>query len=223
MSNADEHNVKDSVMAVIASKKIMMRPRWYFVLRAILCLVGIAIVFVCLTFLVSFIMFALRETGIVFTPTFGMHGLWVFFKAAPWMLILLSFVFVGIIHVLGKHYAFSYQRPLLISLGVIVGMTTIIGYAIAHTTMHERLLQAGAPLYRGYVERTVPEVWRGRIEMVNTQGFILNERHAGQIPVMIRPYTRLPRMHTLMVGDRVLVVGPLVDGTCEAFGVRMVQ
>jgi len=65
-----------------------MRPRWHFVLRAVLWLAGAVIAVLAALYFASLFLFINRETGIWLTPIFGWRGVRVFLASAPWLIIL---------------------------------------------------------------------------------------------------------------------------------------
>src|SRR3989344_3614541 len=114
-------SIKEEVIARIKRGETIMRPRWHFVLRAMLYALGVLIAALALVYLASFIMFVLRETGLLFVPSFGFRGVGVFLFSLPWFLILLSLVFVFVLEVLVRRYAFAYRKPLLYSVfGIVI-------------------------------------------------------------------------------------------------------
>ena len=74
----------------ITSGEIKMRPKTYFVLKAILIVLGIVFAVCFSLYIISFILFSLRSTGVLYLPGFGFPGIKAFFVMLPWILIAAS-------------------------------------------------------------------------------------------------------------------------------------
>ena len=107
-----EKSIKNKVLEAIKSGQVKMRPRWYFILKTILVALGIVMIFLTLLYLISFIIFILRITGIWFAPAFGFEGYGIFLFSLPWLLVIISVLFAIILEVLVKRYSFAYRHRL---------------------------------------------------------------------------------------------------------------
>ena len=179
MIEENKKSMYDEVLAAIRSGRVHMRPKWHFALRAALAALGGIIVFLALLYLVSFIFYMLRLTGAWFTPAFGFRGMYASLMSVPWLLVLLSLMFVAILEILVRRYAFAYRKPLLYSLAGMLAAVTVGGVVIAKTSMHERLftrsqehrLSAGGRLYRMYGMRRLRNIHEGAIRGIFPAGF----------------------------------------------------
>lgn len=206
-----------------------MRPKWHFVLTALLALVGGIILLALLLYIVSFIVFLLRQSGAWAAPTFGWRGLYAFLSFLPGALLLLALVFVVVLELLVRRYAFAYRRPLLWSLGGIVLFALFGGLIVARTSLHARLSQyantrRAPPFARGFYHRfehrRVHNIERGQITVLMPPQFMMHTVEGEQITVMTTPRTRLPSDVALFVGEDVVVFGERHDSLMEALGVR---
>ena len=127
----EENKIKQDVLAAIAGGEIKQRPRWFFVLRGTLVGIGIGLGLCVVLYLISFILFILRETGVWFTPAFGFRGWFVFFRSLPWVLIGLSLIFTAVLEILVKRYSFAYREPLMYSVLGIVAIVAAGGFLLA--------------------------------------------------------------------------------------------
>ena len=129
MNTPMEHNhnntLQETLLAKIKEGQMVMRPRWHFVLKAVLGILGMIILAMAALYLISFILFALREAGLLFIPGFGFHGVGVFLFSLPWILILVSLIFIFLLELLVKRYAFGYRKPLLYSLFGVLGLVVL--------------------------------------------------------------------------------------------------
>src|SRR3989344_2081055 len=121
-------SIHEAVLERIRGGEVTMRPRWHFMLKATLVVAGIALAGLTLLFVVSLAMFALRASGVWFMPAFGWHGFAVFLWSLPKLLILLAIVFIIILELLVRHYAFAYRRPLLISALMVIALALLGGF-----------------------------------------------------------------------------------------------
>ena len=221
--------IKDRILAKIKSGEANMKPRWHFILKAILWILGTVLVGLVIMFVLSFILFSLRQTGVWFVPAFGVRGVGVFLRSLPWLLILTAFIFIVVLEILVKKYSFAYRQPLLFSvLGIIfiVGAGTIF---ISLTDFHKGVylsVQEGhwpvaQPLYGGFGMMDFDDVHRGEITFINEDGFIIVKPPADdEFKVIISSQTHLPFGMDFRVGDTVVVFGEAEDQIIDALGVR---
>lgn len=148
--------IKEKVTSAITSGKASMRPKWHFILRGVLLSLGLILVAIALLYVASLIVFALKQTGLIMTPGMGGRGFGVFLFSAPWLLVGTALIFVIVLEVLARKFAFAYKQPLLLSVVIIFLIATLGTVAISQTHMHEFLhkqarggnLPAFGPLYR---------------------------------------------------------------------------
>ncbi len=211
----EEQKMERNVLAAISSGRIKMRPRWQFILQAALLGVGAVIILLTLLYLVSFILFALHESGAWFVPNFGLPGWWALFRRLPWVLIGFVIVFVVVLEVLVRRYAFAYQRPLLASALWIVGIVFVGGLVISATRFHREIFdfsrRSGLPVIGGIYQRFgVPrfdDIHRGEIVQMATGTFVIQDDDGDTSTIIIMPATRLPLGNGFEVGDMVVVLG----------------
>lgn len=228
---SDHSSIQQEVLAAIKSGRVKMRPKWYFFLRAALVIVGAAFLFLTVLYLTSFIIFMLRQTGVLFVPAFGLRGLWVFLVSLPWLLIGAALLFILILEVLVKQYAFAYRRPLLYSTFAILFLVTAGGLVIAMTPLHpglfkqakEDALPLAGPLYRQFLAQRFPDIHKGMvIEFVDT-GFFMKNNEEETLQVVVTSTTHFPFDSELYTGEWVVVFGRREDGTIQALGVHKVS
>jgi hypothetical protein len=222
------NNVKDTVLDKIKEGEVAMRPRWHFVLKGFLLLVGMGVLALWLIYLVSFIVFALVTSGVIVIPFFGFQGLVGFLLALPWLLILVAAVFIVLLEILVNKYSFGYRKPLLYTLFGVVGFTVIGTFLVSQSGIHDlamqRSVESRLPLvggmYKGYGIKPNEQVHIGEILAVNDNGFVIDERMNGQLNVVFTESTRKPPELVFKVGDKVIVFGSRLEDEIEAFGVK---
>lgn len=114
--------LQERVLASIRSGKAAMRPRWHFVLKAILLGVGVCIVGLLLLFLASLSFWRFHEA-----------------QRLSVELVLLSIIFIVVLEVLVRRYAFAWRRPLLVSALLILVAALLFGFGLSRTRLHPGL------------------------------------------------------------------------------------
>jgi len=221
-------------MDAIHSGRVRMRPRWKFILSGVLAALGVIILVCTLLFITSFAIFTLRETGVLFTPIFGMRGLFTFFAALPLILIILLVLFVIILEVLVRRYRVGYRTPLLVSVVAILIVVVLGGYGVEQTRVHDMILHqarlpgGGVPppiaiMYRAGVQH-VPGVFHGTIVSIIPGGFLLVDQDVdATTTVYIDPSTMIPPGAKFQPGEEVVVFGDEASGTVHAEGVVQIS
>lgn len=206
-----------------------MVPRWHFVLHGLLWGAATVIVGLLAVYLLSFIMFAMHESGLIFAPFFGWSGFILFVVSSPWLLIGLLGLFLLILYILVSHYSFSYQKPLVYSMVILVLAVIAVSSLIHQTNLHGRAgdfverhpVPGLSPLYRGVGEQPPRNIMRGTVGEVGENEFTLIEEMGEEYIVRLSERTKMPYEMELVADQAVMVFGPLMDEVIEAFGVRI--
>jgi hypothetical protein len=225
-------SLKDTIMKGIHEGKVQMRPRWHFVLISALLFVGALVVGLTLIYAVSLVLYLLHASGEWFAPSFGLRGWFSFLYALPWLLFGLLLMFVVILEVLVRRYAFVYKKPLITSVLGIIAVVVAGGFLVALTPLHSRMARFDHDgmlppplngLYRQPPVGRSPDLYRGMI-VSTTVGTIMAIGKEGTTTILIDPRTRLPYGSSFQAGDYVIVIGDYVaTGTLHAFGIRGVD
>lgn len=222
--------IKDNILTRIRSGRVTMRPKWHFVLKALLAVVGGVLLLFATLYLISFVVFVTRQTGVWFGPGFGSPGFGALLRALPWALILLSLLFVAILEVLARRYAFAYRRPLLYSVTVIVVIVLVGGGLAAplHRTpfrdaREHRLPMFAERFYRDFGPPPLPsrELYRGVVTELVPGGFVLEDFQGATSAVRTTPRTRVIGEKPLAIGDEVIVFGMSTGTDVRAHGIRV--
>jgi hypothetical protein len=229
--NHDEHTLRVQVMDAIHKGRVHMRPRWHFILHSAFGIVGSLLVFLTLLYVASLAVFFTRESGAFFAPSFGLRGWFVLLHGLPWLLIFLLVIFVILLELLVRRYAFVYRKPMLASIVGIVVLIAVGGLLIAQTPFHRQLFLSarheGLPppigMLYGHAMRPPRggEVYHGTITSMTSSGFVLSDIEGeGTTTIVITPQTRLPYGADFVLGDMVVVVGDeTATNTVQAFGI----
>lgn len=229
-NNEKQKTIKENILATIKNGQVKMRPRWHFALKAVLAVLGLVILFLAVLYLASFIIFVLRQTGVLFMPAFGWPGWFAFFSHLPLFLIFLVIFFIITLELLVRHYAFAYRRPLLYSaLGIFV-LAVCGSIVLANTPFHGGVSKYAddnkdtivGKFYVQYARPRFVKVHRGMIiEMINN-GFMMRDRREDVLMVIVTRQTRFPLGADFSTGDIVVVFGDRDDDVVQAFGIQKV-
>lgn len=231
----DNHNnkkpIREKVLEAVRSGRVAMRPKWHFVLRAALLAAGAVLAFLTLLYVLSFALFALRRSGVLFVPAFGVRGWYAFLASLPWMLIAVSLVFIFILEMLVRRYAFAYRRPLLYSVLGIVLLAVLGGLVVDRAHFHmnvsrfveDRKIPFAGDFYRELGSPRFREVHPGQIVGIASTSFVIQNPRDETLTVFISSSTRFPLGMDFAEGDTVVVFGSREDGTVQALGIRRVE
>jgi len=234
MIHNEKQTIKEEILSRIREGKTAMVPRWRFVVRAVLMAMGAIVSALVILFVISFVVFAIRQTRVSFLPAFGSRGVGLFLTSLPWLLILLALLFIAVFEILIRRYAFAYRRPMLFSLvGVLLlmaGGTAIISLSRFHESLFEyaqnKQLPLAGPLYRGFGGEQFNHLYPGTIVELTDSGFILAEPNKSTTTIIVTPETRFPTGIDFVQGDSVVVLGDsdnTTEGVIFAFGVQRVD
>jgi len=227
-SNNSKDNLQDSVRKAIEDGKVTMRPRWHFVVRTALLVVGTVLAALTVLYLVSFIIFILRQTGVIFAPGFGLRGVNVFLMSMPWLLVGIATLFILLLQVLVKKYSFSYERPLMYSAFGIMVVVIAGGFIVSATSLHgslfsraekQRLPVAGG-FYRQFGEKKFKEITVGVVTEVTETGCRMRTPHRDDVAVTVTSQTAIPRGYVLKQGDSIAVLGKRDGNAIKAVGLK---
>jgi len=220
----------NQVLDKVQSGQVKMRPKRYFILRAVLIGLITCLVALFALYLVSFIFFSLRASGVWFLPGFGFQAIGVFFSSLPWLLILTALILIIVLEILVKRFAFAYRRPILYSILAIIILTLLGSLVIAKTPFHSdifwkaqegKLLMAGG-FYRGFGLPKLANVHCGVVSEITDDGFYLETKRGEKLTVLVSSTTRSIGAK-IEKDDQVVVLGKRYDDRIEAFGCRKVD
>ncbi len=205
-----------------------MKPRWHFILEGTLYLCGIILLAISTLYLVSFIVFFMRQSGLGLVFVSSNRGILTFLIHSPWILILTTGLFIGTLYILVRRYSFSYHKPFLYSL-IGISIFSITGsMLIQQTTMHMRMQQFSeqrnlpvfTPLYKKIEDRRPNNITAGVIQSLNESGFIITSEQGETITVLLTPQTRQKPGTTYTINDAVFIAGDRTGDIINADGVR---
>ena len=234
-NNSKKLSLSKKVLDKVESDQIKMRPKIYFILRIVLVALITLFVALFVLYLVSFIIFNLRASGVWFLPGFGFPAMGIFFISLPWFLILIALILIVVLELLVKHFRFTYCRPILYSISGIIIFTLLGSFAISKTHLHPDLfwkaregkLSVVGGFYRGFAASKLSDVHCGMVSDTTDNSFSLETAKGEILTIVISSTTRCQLGCQLgkeiKKNDEVVVLGKRDNGTVEAFGVRKVD
>jgi hypothetical protein len=222
------NNIKDTIVEKIKAGEVAMRPRWRFMLETTLFAVGAVLSALVAVYLASFVLFALKESGLWFAPGLGMRGFTFFLLGSPWLLISVFLLFLFILYLLVTHFSFSYRRPLLYSIMGVVLLVAVTASCIQQTMFHKRVqtyleahpMPGVSSFYERHSKGRPDGIVFGEVIRLENPDFVMETDKTETYVVRVTPETVLSIRGPLVVGDTVLVFGDLDDDSVVAFGVR---
>lgn len=226
-----KNSVSDKILNKIKKGDIKMKPKIYFILRMILLTLGVLFLFLFIIYLISFIMFSLRTSGLLFMPRFGFFGIGILFSSLPWLLILLAITLIIVLEIFTKHFTFIYRQPLLYSLLIIIVLILTLSFLIEKTPFHsnlflsarERHLPMFGPFYRNYGAPPLHDVHRGVVSEITENGFTMETPRDEALNIIITPETRIISEEEIKKGDELVIFGARNDGTVQAIEIHQIE
>lgn len=217
-------SIRQNVLSAIESGQIKMRSKWKYITSTALLMVGVLLIALSLLYLASFIVFILRATGVLFEPGFGLMGLGLFFSSLPWILIILSLIFIFLLQIMIKRYAFVYGSPLLYSVLGILIIVIAGGISLGYSSLHQKLLQGENHLpFAGYFyqqfNKRPDNLTFGVISQITDTGYKIQDPKMGEMEVVISPQTQIPP-DKLTVGESILILGKKDGSVIKADNIR---
>ncbi len=242
-THQEPQSIQQRIVQKIEEGRVAMRPRWHFVLRAVLAVLGAILVLLIGLYLVSFVVFVARTTDIGFLPAFGWRGMGQFLYSLPWIVIGLAFVFVLVLEVLVRRYAFAYRRPLLYTVAgglLLVGLggTALAYYTPIHGPAHR--LPIALPVYQHYEAAPVPGLRHARVleirdgepevqidhprqRMQEREEDAREKSERKRIRVRTDMHTKKAPGRALQAGDEIIIFGEDAGEDIRAYGIRRLR
>ncbi len=218
----------DKVLNKLENSQVKMRPKAYFILKTVLIALAIIVVTLFALYLTSFIVFALRASGLWYLPKFGFSGIGALITLLPWLLIFIAALLIVVMEILVKYFSFAYRRPILFSMLGIILLVLLGGLLIDKTQFHadlfqkaqERRLPIAGELYRNL--GTSEDVHRGIVSQMINKGFLIETQKGQVLTIIITPDTRLFDAN-INKNDVVVVMGKQDNGIVKALAVRKIR
>jgi len=230
-SDSQKSSISDKVLKQIEKDQVKMRPKIYFILKALLIMSGIFIIALFALYLVSFIVFALRASGAWYLSGFGFQGIRASIVLIPWLLIFVALLLIVTLEALVKRFSFSYRQPILYSVLGIIIFVFLGSFAICKTGLHPNLFQkaregrlpVAEEFYRGYGMGKFHNVHRGVVSELRDNGFSIKTCRDEILLVIVTPETLFLFESNVEMHDMVIILGERDDHIIIALGVRKIN
>ena len=227
-----ENEIKAQVLEKIRTGEASMRPRIYFVARMAGLLTLSLVAFLLSVFVLSFAFFSIHESGEQFLLGFGGRGLLVFAALFPWWSLVVTLALLFLLEYVLRYFKFGYRISVLaLFLGALV-VIVIAGIVIALTPLHSVLLDSAdqgalpilGPLYEEIHDSHQPQgVFRGVVSSLGENQFTLAHDDKDKDTDDGTSTVAVPAgfdVGALRVGEHVYVVGNVVQGVVQAYGIQ---
>jgi len=178
MSNINEEkSIQEKVTVAIKEGKLVMKPKWHFILKTVMHILVAVILFFVLIYLISFIGLVAREKELFKLLHLNPRELYLLTTSIPWIIVILSLFLLLVFYTLVKDYSFIYKKPLVYSLSGTIFFVILIGALIQIFDVNFRFARFGegprVPLlgpmhkyYRGDMEHRPMMKYRGDMRLM---------------------------------------------------------
>jgi hypothetical protein len=226
-------SLKDNVLREIRARRVHMRPRMFFVAQVLAIDAGALCAFFVAVFFISFVLFALRESGAASLLRFGSRGLAVFFSVFPWLTIGFVAVLVVAIEWLLRKFTFGYRAPILRVFAGVVAFTIVASVLLALSPLHRALLDRAdndalpvlGEMYESvHASHRDAGIFRGVVTSVATSSFVIShndfDRDADDGTWTVMPPAGAGVGSTVQLGEKVYIAGDVEGGIIRAYGIQ---
>lgn len=227
----DNKSRKENILEKIAKKETKMKSRHYFTLKSLTYLLALALFFIFIVFISSFILFKIHFTGLWHLPSFGWKGFGSFFVFFPWLLVLLVLLLIVVLEIAAKKFSLVYKRPLMYSLLGILVFVSAFAFIVSKTPMHPLLFQGARqgkflvvnPLYQDPFLKKPGNTFIGKVIDITGKGIEVEDEKGKEFKVIVSPKTIIFFEDDLRKGDLVLIMGKRQGSSIEAIGIKEIE
>jgi hypothetical protein len=183
-------------------------------------------------FVLSFVIFSVRESGEQFLLGFGRRGIVAFLALFPWIALALDVLLLVAIEWLSRRFKFGYRLPVARALCTFFALALLGSIIVDLTPFHTSLLgradQNELPVLGEWYESIRSShcdhgVFRGAVTAVQGSGFTIahddGDRDADDGTWTVVAPAGFD-MASIGVGDDVYVAGAATSGVIQAYGVQ---
>lgn len=221
------NNIHKNILQKIHSGAIHQKPKWHFVLATLAVVFGLTSLSLIFLYLVSFVALFLREHLIFEALSFGPGTVFVIMHRLPYILIALVIVVFLLLHLLARHFAFAYMKPVMATLGGGLLVTLVLFGGILLEDKDSRIARFGEDrhvpgfgAFHNQFRDVVPSrVVRGIVIRADEGGYGLQTRGQEDIYVHVTAETRKDQV-SYASGDKVFVLVERRPDGFYALGMR---
>ncbi len=222
-------DLKDKIIQTLSSGEVKMIPKWRLALYSFAAILGVLFLFLLVIFSFSFIFFVLSRYGFMYLPMFGFMTTIHMLNAIPILLLLCTVALLFVIELISRKYAFSFRKPLIITLLSITSLAVILSFLISITPMHEYMRdyakEHNIPIVSKAYRRPIPldggrdmTVLRGTV--VTASSSFITVRLFDGVEVTARASTTLGALTLPVENSDVLLFGIFVNGDFEIVEIK---
>ncbi|MFH1129631.1 MAG: hypothetical protein V1686_02765 [Patescibacteria group bacterium] len=208
MNNDQEKNsIKDRILNEIKKGDLKMHPKFTYALKAIFMVATIIILIMIVVFLISFMVFSLKNNGAQFLITTGFMGVLYLIYSLPWVFVSVTLFAILLIEYLVKRFKFAYRRPLIYSLLIVLIFSTACG-----VLMHREFFHRGVSCLINdslYSPKPVnfPNTYQGQIHKINENEIQIIDLNGRIIDAIFPSESFRLKENEFEPGDRIIFTG----------------
>ncbi len=231
MNQEQDKNFHKTILEKIESGKVTMHSKAFLVWRTVLWALGALLLAALLIFIVSFIIFVTRASGVSDLPQFGLHGLQEFLTFFPWLFIPAVILFLWLLERFVIRHSLAYRIPALYSAAgitaAILGVGLIVSLTPLHHTLYESAMDAHLPfgggIYKFFGQIHPDDFHIGNVVSVSGSAYTLHTREEPNVQVITNQQTRYEDGRNIVAGDFIEVVGREINETITAIHIRKID
>ncbi len=203
-------------MLQIEKEHISPRSKLNFWLRGFVAIMSGLILLSFVVYLISFMLFALQKSGILYLSPFGFFGVFSIVNDLPWRLVFLSFFALFGVLLLAKNTFSVYRMPLVYLFLFIIGFVGITGLLVAKTRIHPFLVAEfdrrpkddNFHMISHYVKPEAHNISIGVLVATTTDsGFVATLQDGTQVEIKTNDLTKYFTENGFQTGDEILILG----------------
>ena len=206
------NNIHNLILKKIESGAIQQKPKWHFVLMTLGVVFGVIALFLVLLYLVSFVAFFLREHLLFEALSFGPRTVFEIIYTLPFLLIILVTTVFLILHVLVRHFAFAYMKPVAATLGLGLLLTLFLFALVLIADKESKIARLGQTqkvpgieaIHVQLKKRAPPLTLAGILLEVEGNVYKLRLKNGDEVTLMVSDRTRKDRQ-AYKVGDELVL------------------
>lgn len=221
------NSIHSKIVNMIESGTIKQKPKWHFVLLTLMAVFSLTALFSILLYFVSFMSLVLREHLIFEALSFGPQTVFDILHTVPPLLVVLIITVFLLLHVLVRHFAFAYTRPVLATLGAGVVVTMLSFWLVFTIDTESRIARFGEGrhiagidmIHKEFRDRHPPLSVRGTIQNIQGAIYTIQDSHRKVITFTVNERTRADAS-SYVTGDMIMVLLASHEDSFDALAIR---
>lgn len=226
-----QQKIQKKVLERVRGGGAHMHTRAYFIARVVAAAAVAVLALLVSSFVLSFVVFSIHESGEQFLLGFGGRGLATFFSLFPWLSLIADIAILFLLEWLLQGFKLGYRVSLLgVFLGVLISsavLAALIGLTPVHSMLLDRADRGELPVV-GEIYESIRDshgdqgVFRGTVTSMQGDQIVITHNDADHDAddgtwTVIVPGNGVP---PLQIGDRVYVFGNSNGQVVQAYGIQ---